>query len=437
MKNPSILLVDDEPNATRVLSAILRASQYSVMEAMCVDTAVNIIKRNSVDAIITDIRMPGKDGYYLFDHVNKHYPHIPVLFLTAYGKIDSAVTALSKGAFYYFAKPPDYEKLKQVLAIAVSQRTQGNGSDSPNMDALFESRSDAMRRVFSTAKAIKDTESSVLLSGETGTGKEIIAHYLHYQSVRCEKPFVAVNCAAIPRDLLESELFGYERGAFTGATTSRAGKLEESAGGTLFLDEIGEMDPTLQVKLLRVLQDRGVQRLGSSRRIDVDFRLVTSTNRDLAQEMDAGRFRRDLFYRINVVRIDLPPLRERKEDIMMLATHFLNKFCKREDRTLFFSEEIIETLTAYSWPGNIRQLKNAIERAVVISPGHRVTSNHLPDEIRTVRDGDTQNSGVRSMRSLEVQAIRDALEVCRGNKSAAARQLGISRKALYSRLRTP
>jgi transcriptional regulator with PAS, ATPase and Fis domain len=253
--------------------------------------------------------------------------------------------------------------------------------------------------------------------------------------VRRARPFIAVNCAAIPRDLLESELFGFEKGAFTGATLSRAGKFEEAAGGTLFLDEIGEMDPALQAKLLRVLQERQVQRLGGGRNIDIDFRLVTSTNRDLAREMEAGRFRSDLYYRINVVCIELPPLRDRKEDIPVLATHFLNLLCKRESRHLLFSDDMFDVLTGYPWPGNVRQLKNAIERAVVMSPGQRVTTNHLPDEIRTYCSGNDHSDGVQSLRSLELQAILDALSVCNGNKSSAARKLGISRKALYNRLK--
>ncbi len=435
MKNASVLLVDDEPNATRVLSAILRADKYSVLEAMCVDSALNLMKRNPVDAIITDIKMPGKDGYELFEHVSKHYPHIPVMFLTAYGKIDSAVTALSKGAYYYFVKPPDYQKLKQVLSTAISQVRQQADSGLPEAAAPPQSNSEVMQRVYSTLAAIKDTETSVLISGETGTGKEIIANYLHYQSVRRDRPFVAVNCAAIPRDLLESELFGYEKGAFTGANQSRAGKFEESAGGTLLLDEIGEMDPGLQAKLLRVLQERQVQRLGSNRKIDIDFRLVTSTNRNLLAEMESGRFRSDLFYRINVVHIDIPPLRDRKEDIPMLATRFLNEFSQRESRHLRFSDEIFNVLTAYPWPGNVRQLKNAVERAVVICPGPRVCSSHLPEEIRIFSCDNKPADGVQPLRSLELQAVQDALNACNGNKSAAAKKLGISRKALYHRLR--
>lgn len=437
MKSASVLIVDDEPNATRVLSAILRADKYSVLEAMSVDSALNLMKRNPVDAIITDIKMPGKDGYQLFDYVSKHYPHIPVMFLTAYGKIDSAVAALSNGAFYYFVKPPDYKKLKQILLSAISQSQQNTDPGLADENALPVSASNAMMRIYKTLAAVKDKETSVLIAGETGTGKEVIANHLHYHSVRRSKPFIAVNCAAIPHDLLESELFGYEKGAFTGATLSRAGKFEEAAGGTLFLDEIGEMDPALQAKLLRVIQERQVQRLGSNKKIDIDFRLITSTNRDLAREMEAGRFRMDLFYRINVVCIDLPPLRDRKEDIPVLATHFLNSFCKRESKHLVCSDEVFDVFTRYPWPGNVRQLKNTIERAVVMSPGPRVTINHLPDEIRTYSSEamQGQGDGVQLLRSTELQAIQDALIACNGNKSSAARKLGISRKALYSHLK--
>jgi DNA-binding NtrC family response regulator len=434
LRNAQVLLVDDEPNATRVLSAILRADQYSVLEALCVDSALNLLRTHTVDAIITDIKMPGKDGYFLFDHVSKHYPHIPVMFLTAYGKIDSAVTAISNGAFYYFAKPPDYQKLKQVLSTAVAQRSDGQSAAAAH-DAVFsESKSDAMRRVYHTVSAIKDKETSVLLSGETGTGKEIIANLLHYSGSRRDKPFVAVNCAAIPRDLLESELFGYEKGAFTGALTSRAGKFEESSGGTLFLDEIAEMDAALQAKLLRALQERQVQRLGSSRKIDIDFRLITSTNRNLHEEMETGRFRSDLYFRINVVRITLPALRDRPEDIPALAVHFLNEFCRRDSRHLLFSDEIFDVLAAYHWPGNVRELRNAVERAVVMAPGPRLSPGHLPDEIRASSRAQVVQS-VQPLRSMEIQAVHDALRQCNGNKSSAARQLGISRKALYKKLR--
>jgi DNA-binding NtrC family response regulator len=435
MKNPSVLLVDDEPNATRVLSAILRADRYSVLEALCVDSAVNLMKRNPVDAIITDVKMPGKDGYHLFDHVSRHYPHIPVIFLTAYGKIDSAVAAVSAGAFYFFVKPPDYQKLKEILSSAIMHSRKNFDPASWGKDIFSQSNAEAMQRMYQALAAVKDTETSVLLSGETGAGKEVVARFLHDHGIRRDKPFIAINCAAIPRDLLESELFGCEKGAFTGATQGRAGKCEEAAGGTLFLDEIGEMDPALQAKLLRVLQERQVQRLGSSIKIDIDFRLISATNGDLSAAMDAGRFRKDLFYRINVVRIDIPPLRERKEDIPLLAAFFLNSFSTRESKHLVFTREVLDFLSGHPWPGNVRQLKNAVEHAVVMSPGPRITLHHLPDDIRGYRGSVGYDTGVQPLHSLQMQAIHDALSVCNGNKSEAARKLGISRKALYSRLK--
>jgi two-component system response regulator HydG len=295
----------------------------------------------------------------------------------------------------------------------------------------------SVSRIRQTIDAVKDSESSVLIQGETGTGKEIVACNLHYRSSRCAKPFVTVNCAAIPRELIESELFGYERGAFTGAIASRIGRFEEASGGTVFLDEIGELEMSLQAKLLRVLQERTIERLGSNKKIKVDFRLISSTNRDLKKEVEAGTFREDLFYRINVVQIDVPPLRERPDDIPLLAFEFINHFCLREKKLLAVSDEVMEIFTRFPWPGNIRQLKNVVERAVVFAQGPRITVNELPDELRRTLREDTGRPSITPLKALELQAIRDALRDCNGNKSQAARKLGISRKALYKRLSDP
>lgn len=437
----TILIVDDEPNAIRVLSAILKAEGYAVLEAQSVDRAISIVHQNTVDAIITDIKMPHHDGYHLFDHMNEHAPHIPVIFLTAYGTVDAAVQAISSGAFYYFVKPPDYDKLKKVLAKAIEQR-RPSLDDFPQQQVAGEVRSPrllgrdpVMAQILRKIAMIKDAECSVFICGETGTGKEIVANHLHYLSGRSNKPFVAVNCAAIPRELLEAELFGYEKGAFTGATGSRTGKIEEASGGSLFLDEIGEMEPSLQAKLLRVLQERSINRLGSNTSIKVDFRLISSTNRDLEKEMASGAFRKDLYYRINVVRIDLPPLRDRIDDLPLLASEFLHEFCGREAKQLTISREAMDLFFEYSWPGNIRQLKNVIEHAVVICSGSTIGIKDLPDDLRGHSGRSNPPEVIRSLRSLEKQAIVNALSKCNGNKSMAARQLGISRKALYARLK--
>jgi DNA-binding NtrC family response regulator len=440
-KDATVLVVDDEPSAIRVLSAILRSEGYTVLESLGVDRAISTIEQNTVDAVITDIKMPGNDGYSLFNYMSEHLPHIPTIFLTAYGTVDSAVQAVSNGAFYYFIKPPDYQQLKKVLAKAVERKCFNPGVEDRVEDSNGQpterliGRSAAMNRVLAKLAAIKDAESSVLLCGETGTGKEVFAKHIHFCSRWSPQPFVALNCAAIPRELLESELFGYEKGAFTGANGSRMGKFEEASGGTLFLDEIGELDPALQAKLLRVLQERTIQRLGSNKSIKVDFRLICSTNRDLKKEIETSLFRKDLFYRINVVCIEIPPLRERREDIPSLINEFMQDFCTRQSKRLSLSDEVTNIFLNYPWPGNIRQLKNVIEHAVVITKGPTVTANDLPDELREQIHGKHPAAGVKSLRTVAVQAVTNALRECNGNKSMAARKLGISRKALYARLR--
>jgi DNA-binding NtrC family response regulator len=440
-ESATVLIVDDEPNAIRVLSAILKAEGYTVLEALGVEKAIDFVQHKTVDAIITDIKMPQYDGYHLFDYMNEHAPHVPVIFLTAYGTVDAAVQAISNGAFYYFVKPPDYQKLKMVLAKAVEQRKPSlytlspqNESAAPHSPRLI-GQDPVMAKILRKIATIKDAECSVFICGETGTGKEIVANHLHYFSNRSDKPFVAVNCAAIPRELLEAELFGYEKGAFTGASGSRAGKLEDAAGGSLFLDEIGEMEPSLQAKLLRVLQERTINRLGSNKSIKVDFRLISSTNRNLEKEMESGVFRKDLYYRINVVRIDLPPLRDRIDDLPILASEFMNEFNSRESKKLTISRDAMDLFLQYSWPGNVRQLRNVIEHAVVICSGTTIGVRDLPDDLRGISGRNGPKDMIKSLRSLELQAIENALSKCNGNKSMAARQLGISRKALYARLK--
>ncbi len=437
-----VLLVDDEINALKVLSAILREEGYTVSEVQNVDRAQDVLTSDDIDVVITDLKMPGRDGMQLFDYVTDQHPDIPVIFLTAYGSVDSAVNAITQGAFYYFIKPPDYKKLKSILARALEQRflkkeieslrnrlAMGGGSE------RIIGNTPEMLRVFETIGAVKDSVSSVLICGETGTGKEAIARSLHFQSMRKDKPFVAVNCAAMPGGLLESELFGYEKGAFTGATSRRIGRFEEAGEGTVFLDEIGELEMSLQAKLLRVLQEKEIERLGSNKKITVNFRLICSTNRDLAHEIAAGNFREDLFYRIHVVRIAMPPLRERRDDIPLLTDAFLKEYCVREKKSLQLSSEVMELFFQYPWPGNIRQLKNVIERAAVLTRGKTISRRELPDELRHYVAGrQERNKSIKSLRDLEADAIRAALDEFNGNKSKVAEALGISRKALYKRL---
>lgn len=438
----TVLIVDDEPNALKVLSAILQQEGYRTRESVNVDRAIGIIRDEAVDAIITDVKMPVRDGFHLFDYIHEHNPHIPVMFLTAYGTVESAVSAMTNGAFYYFIKPPDYGKLKSVLEQAVGQHAMRKEVEQAQQRRLTENNaspiigaSPALARVRQTIAAVKDSESSVLIQGETGTGKEVVACNLHYCSNRSTKPFVTVNCAAIPRELIEAELFGCEKGAFTGSVAQRIGKFEEAADGTLFLDEIGEMELSLQSKLLRVLQERTIERIGSNKKIKVNFRLISSTNRMLMNDIQAGTFREDLFYRLNVVQIDVPPLRERPDDIPLLAAEFLSQFCIREKKPVTLSDEVMDIFREFPWPGNVRQLKNVIERAVVLAREKQITAEELPDELRRCRRPDTGTSSITPLKALEIQAIHDALRECKGNKSKAARTLGISRKAFYARLR--
>lgn len=442
MGNGTVLIVDDEPNAIKVLSAILLEADYSVVESIDVGMALETLRQEDVDVIITDLRMPGRDGMQLFEYVTENHPDIPVIFLTAYGTVDSAVHAITHGAFYYFIKPPDYLKLKSILARAVEQRSLKREIDTLRKRLAEETslsriigKTPRMLKIFNTIETIKDSESSVIICGETGTGKELIARALHFGSDRRDRPFVAVNCAAIPRELLESELFGYERGAFTGAVSRRIGRFEEASGGTLFLDEIGELELSIQAKLLRVLQEREIERLGSNKKIKVHFRLVSSTNRDIEREVKVANFRKDLLYRLNVIQINVPLLRERKDDIPLLVSDFVNEFCIREKKVLTVSDEMMRIFQDYHWPGNVRQLRNVIERAVVLSKGDTITPRELPEEFISLKKREGLLYSLKTLSELESEAVRNALRACNGNKSKAARLLGISRKALYKRLK--
>ncbi|MBE0595836.1 MAG: sigma-54-dependent Fis family transcriptional regulator [Desulfuromonadales bacterium] len=443
LKAGNILVVDDEPNAVRVLSAILTGAGFSVASAFSVPEARQKIGVADLDALITDMKMPEEGGIALFEHVSTHHPDLPVIFLTAYGSVESAVATMGQGAYHYFIKPPDYESLKIIVARAVEQRRLKREVAKLRLqisgDRKIVGRNAQIQRLLETVRAVKDSDSSILVSGETGTGKELVARALHYDSYRYERPFVAVNCAAIPRELLEAELFGYEKGAFTGATSRRLGRIEQVAGGTLFLDEIGDLDLSLQAKLLRVLQERSIERLGSSRTIPVQFRLVCATNRHLEQAVAAGMFRPDLFYRLNVVQLTIPPLRERVEDLPFLIAEFLGQFNAREGKAVTLSPAVMRILTHYSWPGNVRQLANILERAVVLTQGRQISPRELPAELflqpAPTAPTSAPNGHGGSLKEMETLAIKAALDRFQGNKSQAARHLGLSRKAFYKRLK--
>jgi DNA-binding NtrC family response regulator len=436
-----VLIVDDEPNAVKVLSAILLGAGYSVFESSGTEKAVKILSKNDIDVVITDLKMPGKDGMHLFEYIAGNYPDIPVIFLTAYGTVESAVHAMTLRAFYYFIKPPDYMKLKSIIAKAIEQRSLKK--ELASLKKQLSKKEDNVRiigntsqvlKILGSVEAVKDSASSVLICGETGTGKELIARKLHYSSIRKDKPFVTVNCAAIPKELMESELFGYEKGAFTGAHSRRIGRFEEASGGTIFLDEIGELDLPLQAKLLRVLQEKEIERLGSNKKLPVEFRLISSTNRDLKEEIVAGNFREDLLYRINVVQINTPALRDIKDDIPLLVSEFVKEFCLRENKMRSVSDDVMKIFQNYSWPGNVRQLRNIIERAIVLSKGEMISTKELPEEFLSLKLHSETLSN-KTLQGIKLQVIKDTLQECNGNKSKAANMLGISRKTFYKILR--
>lgn len=437
-----VLIVDDEPNAIKVLSAILLDAGFNIISTTSGEKAINIVSEEDIDVVVTDLKMPGTDGMRLFDYVIENHPEIPVIFLTAYGTVDSAVDAMTKGAFYYFIKPPDYLKLKTIISKALEQRYLKKEIENLSKRFLKDKNSirligttPQMLKIFDTVEVVKDSVVSVLVCGETGTGKELIANALHFTSKRKDKPFIAVNCAAIPRELIEAELFGSEKGAYTGAVSKRIGKIEEASGGTLFLDEIGELELSVQAKLLRVLQENEIERLGSNKKIKVDFRLVSSTNRNLKKDVEEGRFRKDLFYRINIIMLELPPLRERIADIPLLVNEFIKEFCIRENKEIpEVADEVMQIFQKYHWPGNIRQLKNVIERAVVLSKNNVITFKELPEEFSEINKDINLNT-IKTLKDIEKQAILNVLKECKGNKSKSAKILGISRKAFYNKLK--
>ena len=368
---PKILIVDDEPNIRRILQMAFDKIGYSAHTAEDAPTALAMVDSEAPDCIVTDVTMPGMTGYELLRAVKAQWPDLPIVIMTAFGTIPQAVQAIRDGAFEYVTKPFDLDALKRIVAAALEDpgeapKVRGKKA-SPKVNS-FIAASPEMQDVLATIQQVADSRATVLISGESGVGKEVVAKALHEHSSRSSKPFVAVSCAALPETLLESELFGYEKGAFTGAQGAKLGRFETAHQGTLFLDEIGEIPMSIQVKLLRVLQEREFERLGANKPTKVDVRVVTATNRDLRTAVEDGIFRLDLLYRLQVVELHIPALRERIEDIRPLAEHFLAKFCLDNDRDLLeLDEEALSVLEKYAWPGNVRELENTIERGVVLA----------------------------------------------------------------------
>ncbi|MBS1713964.1 MAG: sigma-54-dependent Fis family transcriptional regulator [Armatimonadetes bacterium] len=366
-----VLIVDDELNIRRILEAALDRHGWSPSTAASAEEALAKLKESSFDCVLTDVTMPGMNGYELQTTVAQSWPDVPVVIMTAFGTIPQAVQAIRNGAFEFVTKPFDLENLKRILAAAMDEevgaKAKRPAKSSPKRTP-FIAESSAMQEVYATIERVSDSRATVLVTGESGTGKEVVARLIHELSPRAGEAFVPVSCAALPESLLESELFGYEKGAFTGAQGAKPGRFELADKGTLFLDEIGEIPATIQVKLLRVLQEREFERLGGTKPVKVDVRLVTATNRDLHHAVETGDFRLDLLYRLQVVEIHIPPLRERREDILPLAEHFLARSSAENARNLtHVGDDALLLLRNYSWPGNVRELENTMERAVVLA----------------------------------------------------------------------
>ena len=409
-----ILIIDDEKNYLLIMEAILEEEGYAVTALSDPIMAMTFLEESEVDVVITDMKMPGMTGQEVLEHVRKHHPHIPVMIMTAFGTIDRAVEAMKSGAFDYITKPfaNDEILLSVRKALKLSHAEQQNRLLRESLAEKFGKdtiigNSKAIQDVLTLAGKVASTRSTVLVTGESGTGKELVARALHIASDRKDMPFISVNCMSLNPGVLESELFGHEKGSFTGAVARKRGRFELAQGGTLFLDEIGELSHEMQVKLLRVLQERVIERVGGTETIAVDFRLVAATNKNLQEEIIAGRFREDLFYRLNVVNIHLPPLRERREDIPILASHFLRKFAQENNRVVHgFTPGAIDYLSAYEWPGNVRELENVIERCVVLSNRDTIDVDDLPAELR---DEEMQFKSAVDLLPLRVN-LSDTLE---------------------------
>ncbi len=469
MQPAKILVADDEQNLRRVLTALLRREGHDVVQAANGSEAIERLA--DVDVVITDLRMPGADGMEVLRTAARNHPHVPVIMITAYGSVGQAVEAIKAGAFDYIEKPFEQEAIRIIIEKAIGQAAANKLAPQQQLYASeseqrgkygLVGQSAEMHSIFAVIEKVADTPSTVLITGESGTGKELVAKALHEESSRKNGPFIKINCAAIPKTLMESELFGYEKGAFTGATTSKPGRFELADTGTLFLDEIGEIPVEMQVKLLRAIQESEFERVGGLKTIKVDVRLITATNRDLEQEIARGNFREDLFYRLNVVPLQIPPLRKRTGDIPLLVQHIIKKFNERLKKSITgVSDEALAALESHTWPGNIRELENVLERTILFCKGDRIERADLQlvlpaasqsgsltiDQVTSAApiedeiDEHAEISGslkevVRAETArVERELIVKALDETGGNVTQAARLLKISRKSLQMKMK--
>jgi two-component system response regulator HydG len=440
IENNSILIVDDSPDTLEVISRNLHSQGYKVFTAPGVEEALKMLSSAGIDLVITDLKMPRVSGLDLVRHIRENLRDTEVIMITGYASIEGAVKAVKTGAEEYLAKPFTDDELFEAVRRALEKlrmRRTANGQASARMpEATFGlvGESPSIRKVYNSIMKVASTEANVLITGESGTGKELVARAIHYSGKKASAPFVPVNCGGIPEGLLESELFGYVKGAFTGAAESRAGFFHAADGGTIFLDEVSETSLAMQVKLLRVLQDKEVFMVGATKPHKVDVRILAATNKDLMSLVEKGLFREDLFFRLNVITISIPPLRERGDDILILANRFAERFARElSKKTPSFSDRALEVLRNYYWPGNVRELENVIQRLVVMTDGDVVDASDLPS---LMRFSPLRETGFdRTLAEVEIEYIKNVLASVSGNKTRAAEILGIDRKTLREKLK--
>jgi DNA-binding NtrC family response regulator len=440
-----ILVVDDEKSILDLLSVVLRKEGYSVLTSLSATQALNIINKEDLDLVLTDIKLPQMSGMEILKYVKAKKPGIPVIMITAYGTIKQAVEAFKEGAIDYVVKPFDMEELKIIVAQGLEKHRlkQENILLKKEFREKYSfsnmvGKSKSMQEIYNLIEKIASSDTTVLITGESGTGKEIAARAIHVHSLRKERPFVSINCGALPENLLESELFGHMKGSFTGAVVTKKGMFEVAEKGTLFLDEVGEMSPLTQVKLLRTLQERKIRRVGGTEEIPVDVRIIAATNQDLKKKIEQGRFRDDLFYRLHVISFEMPPLRKRKDDVPVLANHFLHKFCEKLGKNpKRFAPEVINTFETYPWPGNVRELENVIERIVAIEDRQTITQKSMPDELlapgRELDPGVDMRPGFdlnKTLDDITKAYVKQALSISDGRLKDTATLLGVNYRSL-------
>jgi DNA-binding NtrC family response regulator len=447
MATKRILVVDDDSYVRGATEEILIRKGYDVDTASAASGALQMLEEAEYDLLLSDIKMPGMSGLELLEKVKSRWPELTVILMTAYGAIEDAVRAMRNGAYHYVQKGSESTTEEMEIVVEQALKVQDTERENRRLRSELQSRyscgnmigkAQNMEQVFDLISTVADSRATVLVTGESGTGKELVAKALHYNSARSTGPFIRLNCAALPKDLMESELFGHEKGAFTGAIKQTRGRFEMADGGTLLLDEISEIDPALQAKLLRVLQEREFERVGSTQTIKIDVRIVATTNRDLSKEVEEGNFREDLYYRLNVIEVALPPLRERLEDVPALVRTFIERYNDENGKQIEgIEDEAMDLVSRYDWPGNVRELENYVERAVVVSPGSMLTVADFPRKLADGPSGSSGDEGLQvglTVHEMERRLIMKTLEAFGGNRTEAAAQLGISTRTLRNKL---